>query len=247
MVALVTGGAAILGAGAGIWGADKAAHAQRDSANLAAQTQKDIYGQNRELLNPYVQGGLGAYGTLNNLLGVGGNSSTMQSTLEGLPGYQFTLGQGLKSTQNSAAARGLGSSGAALKGAANYATGLANSQYGNYVGQLQNSANTGMQAGSSIAGVGQATGANIGASQMGAGNAQAAGYNAIGGSIANGLSGAAGGYTLNQIMQNGGFGGMGGYGGAAGGGGGYGSPQGNITNGYGLPSGWMNFDQSMAR
>lgn len=46
------------------------------------------------------------------------------------PGYGFTLQQGLKATQNSAAARGLGSSGAALKGAATFATGLANSTYG---------------------------------------------------------------------------------------------------------------------
>ncbi len=209
MVAVAIGGAAILGAGATAFAGSQAAGAQRDASNLAAKTQMDIYGQNRELLNPYVQQGLGAYGTLNNLIGVGGNSATMQSTLEGLPGYQFTLGQGLKSVQNSAAARGLGSSGAALKGAANYSTGLANSQYGNYVGQLQNSANTGAQAGSALAGVGQATGANIGSAQIGAGNASAAGYNAIGGSIANGLNSAAGGYTLQQLMQSGAFNGGG--------------------------------------
>src|ERR1700760_3170116 len=141
----ILGGAAITGV-AGVIGSSQAAGAQENAANTAAQKQRSIYAQNQQLLNPYVQGGLGAYGTLNNLLGVGGNSATMQSTLEGLPGYQFTLNQGLKSVQNSAAARGLGSSGSALKGAANYATGLANSQYGNYVGQLQNSANTGMQA-----------------------------------------------------------------------------------------------------
>ncbi len=203
MVAIAIGGAAVLGAGAQIIGANSAADAQKSAANTASQTQRDIYAQNQQLLNPYVQGGLGAYSTLNNLLGVGGNSATMQSTLEGLPGYQFTLGQGLKSVQSGAAARGLGSSGAALKGAANYATGLANSQYGNYVGQLQNSANTGMQAGSSIAGVGQATGANIGSAQMGAGNAIAAGYNAMGGGIASGLNGAAGAYTLNSIFGGG--------------------------------------------
>ncbi len=207
MVAVAIGGAALIGAGATAFAGSQAAGAQRDSSNLAAQTQKDIYAQNQQLLNPYVQGGLGAYGTLNSLLGVGGNSDTMQKTLEGLPGYQFTLGQGLKSVQNSAAARGLGTSGAALKGAANYSTGLTNAQYGNYVGQLQNSANTGMQAGSAIAGVGQQTGANIGSAQIGAGNAQAAGYNAIGGSIAGGLNSAAGGYTLQQMMQNGMFGG----------------------------------------
>jgi hypothetical protein len=52
-----------------------------------------------------------------------------QQVLDNTPGYQFTLGQGLESTQNSAAARGLANSGAALKGAATYATGLANDTY----------------------------------------------------------------------------------------------------------------------
>lgn len=50
-----------------------------------------------------------------------------------LPGYQFTLDQGLKAVQNSAAAKGLGISGAALKGAADYTTGLTNSAYSNYL------------------------------------------------------------------------------------------------------------------
>ncbi len=203
-------GAAILGASAiaGVSGAvssGMSSSAQQSAANQASQTQRDIYSQNQQLLNPYVQGGLGAYGTLNNLLGVGGNSATMQKTLEGLPGYQFTLGQGLKSVQNSAASRGLGTSGAALKGAANYATGLANSQYGTYAGQLQNSANTGMQAGSAIAGVGQSTGAGIANSQIAAGNAAAAGYNGIGNSISN----AAGALPLYSLMNSGAFGGGG--------------------------------------
>lgn len=45
------------------------------------------------------------------------------------PGYQFALQQGLEATQNSYAAQGLGTSGAALKGAANYAEGLASTTY----------------------------------------------------------------------------------------------------------------------
>jgi hypothetical protein len=52
-----------------------------------------------------------------------------QAELAATPGYQFTLNQGLQAVQNSAAAKGLGVSGAALKGAADYATGLADSTY----------------------------------------------------------------------------------------------------------------------
>ncbi len=54
-----------------------------------------------------------------------------QAELEATPGYQWTLGQGLKSTQSARAARGLGVSGSALRGAAEYATGLADSTYKN--------------------------------------------------------------------------------------------------------------------
>lgn len=52
-----------------------------------------------------------------------------QQELEQTPGYQFTRDQGLQSVQSSAAARGLGVSGAALKGAATFATGLADKTY----------------------------------------------------------------------------------------------------------------------
>lgn len=48
-----------------------------------------------------------------------------QAELEATPGYQWNLAQGLKSVESSNAAKGLGVSGAALKGAARFATGLA--------------------------------------------------------------------------------------------------------------------------
>ena len=160
---------------------------QAGAARAGVNAQQQIYQQNQQLLNPYVQGGLGAYGTLNQLLGVGGNSASMQSALENLPGYQFTLGQGLKSTQNSYAARGLADSGAALKGAANYATGLANSGWNTYANALQNSANTGYGAGAAIAGVGANTGQGIANTNLAYGNAQASGTLGATNSISNAL------------------------------------------------------------
>lgn len=190
------------GAAAQIASAQIAADAQRHGADVASQTQRDIYGYNKDMLKPWNDMGFGGYQTLNNLLGIGGNSDTMQKTLEGLPGYQFTLGQGLKSVQNSAAARGLGTSGAALKGAANYSTGLANSQYGNYVGQLSSFAGQGLSAASSLAGVGQNTGAGIAAAQIGAGNATAAGWNATGNAIQGGINAYQQNQTLSSILNN---------------------------------------------
>lgn len=60
-----------------------------------------------------------------------------QADLEATPGYKFTLDNGLRAVQNSAAARGLGVSGAALKGAATYATGLSDATYAERFAQQQ--------------------------------------------------------------------------------------------------------------
>lgn len=55
--------------------------------------------------------------------------------LEKTPGYQFTLKQGLQAVQNANAAKGLGAGGSALRGAAEYATGLSDQTYNTRFGQ----------------------------------------------------------------------------------------------------------------
>ncbi len=97
----------------------------------ASQLDLGAIGKANAPLQPYVDLGNTATGTLNNLL-TGANSGQMLQALQSMPGYQFQLQQGLESTQNGFAARGLGSSGAAMKGAANYANGLAASNYQNF-------------------------------------------------------------------------------------------------------------------
>lgn len=137
-------GAAILGAGAltagaSIYGSSQAAGAAKDAAGLQARQQNAAIGRSA----PFVSTGSNAAGLLDqfNAAGTAGQPNYLQMSqdalpgqmtqaqLEQTPGYQFQLQQGLQATQNSAAARGLGVSGAALKGAATFATGLANSNY----------------------------------------------------------------------------------------------------------------------
>ena len=202
MVAVAIGGAAILGAGATYAASSNAASAQKSAAQTASNTELNMYGQNQSELQPYITGGQGAYSTLNNLLGVGGNSASIQNTLTNLPGYQFTLNQGLKATQGGYAAQGLADSGAALKGAATYATGLAQSDYNNYLTGLQNSATTGENAANALAGYGTQTGAQIGSNIIGAGNAQAAASTATGNALTNGTNNLSQYYTLNSLLNN---------------------------------------------
>lgn len=202
----------------------------------AAQNAQWAYSQQQEL--PYIENGinadtsagnlLGQYGSmvspyLNALTGLG-NSATAQAALAQTPGYQFTLGQGLQSTQNSNAAQGLGVSGAALKGAANYATGLADTtyqqQYNNALSNFgaantafntqlsgqQNLASLGENAAVGAGSQGQAMSNNNSALVTGAGNAAAAGTVGSANALSSGIAGlgnsASSGFLLNNLLSN---------------------------------------------
>lgn len=143
--------------------------------------------------------------------GGGGPSATSElAALHNTPGYQFALTQGLQSTQNSAAARGLGTSGAALKGAATYAEGLADNTYQtNLLNPLEYLSGQGESAAAQTGVLGTQGAANAGAGLVGAGNASAAGTVGSANALAGGLSSAAGSplnYLLYQNLLGGGNG-----------------------------------------
>lgn len=116
----------------GMLSAGDAAKALQDAAGNAqgyiTNTSQKAIGQ----LSPYTAMGSNAANMLTSQLPAltQGFKPTM-AQLEQTPGYQFALQQGQEATQNGYAARGLGVSGAALKGAANYASGLADQTYMN--------------------------------------------------------------------------------------------------------------------
>lgn len=136
---------------------------------------------------------------------VGPNS--IQASLESLPGYQFARTQGLKATQNAAAARGLGVSGAAIKGAAKFATGLADQTYGDQVNRLQGVATMGQNAAAQTGSLATQNASTISNNITGAGNAQAAG-NIAAGNAASGVANTIGNLAMtNAILKsNGGTG-----------------------------------------
>ncbi len=151
--------------------------------------------------------------------GAGANplaSNNEQAALEATPGYKFTRDQGLKSVQNSAAARGLGTSGAALKGAASYATGLADSTYQtNLLNPLEYLSSLGENAANQSGSLGQSGTANANALGIGGANATAAGQVGSASGIAGALNGAGGSplnYLLYSNLLNGGGGGSSGGG-----------------------------------
>lgn len=226
--AAVVGGA-VVGGVASNMAAGKQADAAENSAEMSAEAAEKM----RQDLAPYNALGLQTISPLLEAMGyyqdqTGGPANGMllanpnapmqkkfsfdASNLENTPGYQFTMQQGLKGIQNQMANRGLGLSGAQLKGATGYAAGLANTTYGdqynralstfntnynvssNNVNNLQNLLNMGQN---SAAQSGQAaiTGANNAGNYLTqAGNAEASGIMGTGNAINSGIN--------NYMMYN---------------------------------------------
>lgn len=147
-------GASLLGGGGS--GAKKAAKAQVQAAQIASDTQKDIYGQNKAMLSPFVQGGQPAVGQINALLGLSGTNAQADAfnTFRNSSAYQFGLDQALDATRAGYAGSGALRSGAAMKGIADRAQSYADSNIYNYLGALGNQQAMGLSAGSALAGVG---------------------------------------------------------------------------------------------
>jgi hypothetical protein len=140
VAAAVIGGSALLSAGSSLLGSSAASSA----ASKSAAEQLSMYNQTRSDLLPYNTTGQNALSSAYNLATgspTGGGpdyvsqaasnvpGTMTQSQLEQTPGYQWQMQQGLKAVQSAAASRGLGVSGASIKGGATYATNLADSNY----------------------------------------------------------------------------------------------------------------------
>lgn len=192
----ILGGSA-LAAGASIFGASKAADAQTAAAQKAQDTALHMYDTTRGDLAPYRAIGQDAGNRLGSqLTDLTAPVSVNPQDFVNSDMYKFQAYQGEKAAENSAAARGLGSSGAALKASALFADNLAKGNWQqNFENQQTNKTNafnrlsalvnTGENAAAQT-GVAGTNAANTAASaQTAAGNAQAASSNAIGGAIGN--------------------------------------------------------------
>lgn len=210
MVGVAVVGAGAVSAASQAYGASKASSAQGKAGRLAMYLQEQKYQQAREDYAPYRALGAKAVGALSDKLDYLTSPIEMtQENLEKTPGYQFTLNQGLKAVQNSAAARGLGVSGAALKGASEFTTGLANKTYKdqfeleninrtNAYNRLMGATGVGTTAVGQLTNAGTETGKGQATSAVGVGNAQAAGYNKMGQAVSDFASNFGGWATSNQ-------------------------------------------------
>lgn len=205
-------GGSLLGAGAQIYGADKAAGAQKDAANKASDTEMAMYKQNRDDQAPWRDAGVKSLAELQYQMGLGERTPGEHSgdygslnrdfTLADFnndPGYQFRMDEGQKALEHSAAARGGLLSGATLKAIAKYSQNVASDEYGNAHNRYNNDITNRYNRLSTLSGVGQTATNQIGAAgqntanqvsnnQLSVGNANAAKWTAGANAINNGLN-----------------------------------------------------------
>lgn len=211
---IVAAGIAAAGsAAAGIYGANKAAEAQKDAAKKAAETQREALAARMALARPYVKAGKNA---LAEYLKLAPYQDFGMEQFQADPGYQFRMAEGMKALERSAAARGLLQSGGTLKGAQEYGQNLASAEYQNAFGRYLTQREARLDPYRYLTGMGQAAAAgqaaNIGSSgaaladiAMQRGNVQAAGtmgtINALAGGIGQ-VGQAVGSYYANQPYMN---------------------------------------------
>lgn len=218
--AIVGGVSSIIGNVIGSSAAGKAASAQAQAAQqaqqLEAQNAQQALGrqdtaqqQSQQNLSPYTQSGTMALSKLNAMQPFQAPTAEQAAAT---PGYEFQLQQGLKSLQNSAAARGGLLTGGTSKAINDYAQGQADSNYGNTYnralstyqtnfGDQETLAGQGLNAATSLSSLGQQNANSSGnilensaqqqAQQINnAGAARASGYAAQGNILGSTISGA---------------------------------------------------------
>lgn len=102
-------------------------------------------------------GNVGAAGSqIANMLGLNGGPAQNQgfTNWQNSTGYQFGLNQGIQSINGNAATQGLLNSGGNEKALETYGQNYANTQYGNYMGQLQSLLGAGNQSASVLSSAG---------------------------------------------------------------------------------------------
>lgn len=186
-------GSAAIGAGASIYASGEASDAQAEAAAAAAALDEKKFQQIREDLAPYRDVGAGGITSYADAIGLNGPEAQerARAAFRTDPGYQFTLDEGLKAIEGSAAARGGALAGGTLKDLTRFAQGTADQQYGSYLDRFLNAASLGQNAAAQTGNFGSQSSARQGGYLLDAGAARAGGYlsaaQGVNGAISNGM------------------------------------------------------------
>jgi hypothetical protein len=168
---------AVVGIGAGLYSANQqkksaqgATNAQVQSQEAAIAEQRRQYDLSRADQMPWLNAGKGALGQMQTL------NSGDYSSFNASPDYQWTLSEGMKGLDRSAASKGRLYSGGYGEDLTRYAQGAASTQYNNYYNKLADMAGVGSTTATQLGGLGQNYANQFGNAQSNMGNARASGY-----------------------------------------------------------------------
>lgn len=211
-VAVAIGGSALIGAGTGLYTANKAADAQKNAGQQTLQFQQQVYADQQRNLAPFIGAGTTALGKI-------GDSYANPGSFLQTPDYQFAFNQGRSALENSAAAKGGLMSGNFARGATEYGQNFATTYLDRYRSGLLGLAGLGANAASGAANNATNMSGQIGNTLGGIGQSEASrwvgGGNAVTGSLGSGVQN----YLFNNALNKSSFGGGGGWGAFGGNGG----------------------------
>jgi hypothetical protein len=150
--------------------AQGATNAQVAGQQASIAEQKRQYDLSRADQMPWLNAGKGALGQMQTL------NSGDYSSFNASPDYQWTLSEGMKGLDRSAAAKGRMYSGGYGEDLTRYAQGAASTQYNNYYNKLANMAGVGSSTATQLGGLGQNYANAFGNAQTNMGDARASGY-----------------------------------------------------------------------
>lgn len=155
--------------------ANKAADVSLQTAQMNNTLARDIYGQNKATLDPYVQSGIKPNALLAGGMGYGDTGAYRDAfrTFIDNSDYAFQFGQGADRVNSGYAGAGVLRSGAAMKGMEDYRQNLQAGYRGEFNNLLANQQAVGLGAGSALAGVGQNYVNTVSANNNNAGTAAA--------------------------------------------------------------------------
>lgn len=172
---LASGAASLFGASQAAGSAQDAYALQKQASDAALAEQKRQFDLGQAAQMPWRTAGETALTEQTNLMGLGPQGAEGQlASMMKSPGYEFRLGEGQKTVERGAAARGGLFSGAAGKALTKYGQDFATGEYGNRLSQLSSLSGQGQAAASGMAGYGANYAANTGNLLTNLGNAGAA-------------------------------------------------------------------------
>ncbi len=203
----------VVGAAGSIFGGSSASDASKDAAAQQAagqqaglDWQKQVYGETKDNLQPWIGGGQSALQNLLSFFGIGGSNGASGGAQQGFqqftntPFYQFPLQQSQLALNRSLASSGLNQSGGALRAGTQLASGYASQGLSQYLSGLQGLSSGGQNAAGALGGLANTAAQNVANSAAGVGNAQAAGTIGANNAMNSGIQGAL--PAINNLGQS---------------------------------------------